>query len=338
MNRLAIIVLNWNCADDAIKCTESLLKQTLLTDVILVDNHSKTESLKQLENFVSNKNDSRITLLKNDVNSGYSGGNNFGFKFALKNGYEYIGTLNPDAIADYKWTKNLVSSLDTNEEVGIVGGILARSDKKHTDSTGDFYTTWGIPSPRGRNQLLTTAPKNEELVFGITGGGFITRSRVLKNIGLFDEEFFMYFEDVDFCFRAQLSGVKILYNPKAIAYHKISASTKKVPGLAVKQTFKNLPILFIKNVPFGLWWKILPRFTLTYVLIFGNAVTHGNGVPALKGWLKSLVLMPHAFSKRRQIQMTRKVSNKYINSIIVNDIPIEQTGLRKFRAFFTGKK
>ncbi|WP_332873944.1 glycosyltransferase family 2 protein [Candidatus Minimicrobia vallesae] len=66
---------------------------------------------------------------------------------------------------------------------------------------------------------------------------------------MFDEDFFMYYEDVDLSFRAQLAGWKVRFTPKAIAYHKVGASSKKVPGLAVYNTFKNLPLVFIKNIP-----------------------------------------------------------------------------------------
>jgi len=148
----------------------------------------------------------------------------------------------------------------------------------------------------------------------------------------------MYFEDVDLSFRAQLAGYKVRYTPSAIAYHKLSASTNKVPGLAVYNTFKNLPVLFVKNMPLQLCWKTYPRFVLSYTLILGNAIVQGRGAPALKGWLKSWLLIPHMFAERRKIQRNRKVSDDYINSIILHDIPPEQTGLRKFRDFFVRSK
>ncbi len=336
-NSLAIVVLNWNGADDTVKCIDSLLSQSdNVPDIVLVDNYSSDNSIKVLESYI-NKRPESIHLIKNSVNSGYSGGNNVGFRYALENNYQYIGTLNPDAVADTNWTTPLINELENDSAIGIATGILARSDKKTLDSTGDFYTTWGIPSPRGRNQPITNAPTEPEFVFGSTGGGFIARSESLRKVGLFDEKFFMYFEDVDLSFRMQLAGYKVRYTPKAVAYHKISASTNKVPGLATTQTFKNLPMLFTKNVPLGLWWKIYPRFILTYTLILGNAVLGGRGGPAIKGWLSSWTLLPHMFSERRRIQSTRKVDNDYISSIIIHDIPVDQTGLRKFRKTFTGK-
>lgn len=336
-NRLAIIVLNWNGADDTLACVESLMAQTTVPDIILVDNFSSDDSVERFESYITGHPDSSIYLIKNPVNSGYAGGENVGIRYALSEGYAYIGTLNPDATADQRWTHALVDELDTHPGLGIVTGILARSDRKTVDSTGDFYTTWGIPGPRGRDGLLVDAPKEPEYIFGATGGGFVARREVFEKIGLFDEKFFMYFEDVDLCFRAQLTDYKVRYIPDALAYHKLSASTNKVPGLAVTQTFKNLPMLFVKNVPLKLAVSMYPRFVLAYTLILGHAIVKGRGVPALKGWLLSWKNLIHMFRERRRIQSSRTVSDEYIASIILHDIPPEQTGLRKFRSLFTGR-
>lgn len=338
-NRLAIVVLNWNVADDTIKCLGSLRKQAgIQPDIILVDNASTDDSITTLTHYIKSNPDSPIHFIKNTTNSGFAGGINTGIRYALENQYEYIGTLNPDATADKNWAKSLVGVLESSMSSGIATGILAREDYKTIDSTGDFYTTWGIPSPRNRNDGISKAPQTSENVFGSTGGGFIARASMFRDIGLFDEAFFMYYEDVDLSFRAQLAGYTVVYTPKAVAYHKLSASTNKVPGLATKQTFKNLPLVFIKNVPIELWILILPRFSLTYILILGNAIAHGRGIDALSGWLRSCVLVFGALKERKRIQKNKRVSATYIKSIILHDIPPEQTGMRKFRAFFTGKQ
>jgi len=310
----------------------SLLSSIEVPDIILIDNNSSDNSVEILDKYV--RQHKNIHFIKNNRNSGFTGGNNVGFQYALEHGYEYIGTLNPDAVADSGWTSSLLHELGAFSTTGIATGILARQDYKTIDTTGESYSIWGIPSPRGRNTLLKNAPSKPEFIFASTGGGFITRASVLQDIGMFDEKFFMYFEDVDLCFRAQLAGYKVRYTPKAVAYHKLSASTNKVPGLAVYNTFKNLPMLFLRNVPLRLWGTVLPRFTLAYLLILGNAIVHKRGIPALKGWLMSIYHLPHSLISRRVIQKSRRVSADYISSIMIHDIPPEQTGLRKFRSLF----
>ena len=334
MNRLAIIVLNWNGADDALNCVESLQQQTLRPEIIIVDNNSSDDSVERFEDHVKSQKKDAPILIKNSQNLGFAGGINTGLVHARKQGFEYIGVLNPDAIADKKWCQALVDELSSHPKCGIATGILQRRDGKTLDTTGDFYTTWGLPGPRNRDEPVENAPSKPGEVFGATGGGAIYRAAMFDDIDMFDEDFFMYYEDVDLSFRAQLAGWKVRFTPKAIAYHKVGASSKKVPGLAVYNTFKNLPLVFIKNVPGKLFWYIGLRFFLTYWLIFASAVRHGNGWPAFKGILASIIRKPAAYHKRWSIQKNRKVSVNYIRSII-HDGPLpNQTGLLKFKRFF----
>jgi len=334
MNRLAIIVLNWNGSDDAIECVKSLAKQTLKPTIIIVDNNSSDNSVSVFEKYISTHKKEDIILIKNSDNLGFAGGINTGLVYARKQGFEYIGVLNPDAIADKKWCQALVNELSSHPKCGIATGILQRRNSKTLDTTGDFYTTWGLPGPRNRDEPIENAPSKPGEVFGATGGGALYRAAIFDDIDMFDEDFFMYYEDVDLSFRAQIAGWKVRFTPKAIAYHKVGASSKKVPGLAVYNTFKNLPLVFIKNVPGRLFWYIGLRFFLTYWLIFASAVRHGNGWPAFKGMLASIIRKPAAYHKRLAIQKNRKVSIDYIRSII-HDGPLpNQTGLLKFKRFF----
>lgn len=336
-NNLAIIVLNWNGADDALECISSLAQQTLKPNIIVVDNNSRDDSVARFKQYQAKHPSVSCTIIANDKNLGFAGGINTGLVYAREQGFKYIGVLNPDAIADKKWCQSLVDELSSQPKCGIATGILQRRDGKTLDTTGDFYTTWGLPGPRNRDEPIENAPSKPGEVFGATGGGAIYRAAMFDDIDMFDEYFFMYYEDVDLSFRAQLAGWKVRFTPKAIAYHKVGASSKKVPGLAVYNTFKNLPLVFIKNVPGKLFWYIGLRFFLTYWLIFASAVRHGNGWPAFKGILASIIRKPAAYNKRWSIQKNRKVSIDYIRSIIHEGPLPNQTGLLKFRKFFTGK-
>ena len=91
--------------------------------------------------------------------------------------------------------------------------------------------------------------------------------QAVRQIGLFDEDFFAYYEDVDISFRAQLAGWKVAFVPGAIVYHEIGATSGRVKGLAAYHTLKNLPLLMWKNVPWRLMPKVWPRLALAYTLI-----------------------------------------------------------------------
>lgn len=336
MNRVAIVVLNWNGIDDTMECLKSLLTQTYKNyTIVVVDNGSVDHSLEILEPFISERSDT-IHLIRNTENKGFAGGVNTGIQWAFERKYDYVALFNNDAVADKDWLNHLVTSLDASKELGAVTGLLLHEDGKTIDSTGDWYSIWGLAFPRSRDENTIFAPKSE-LVFGASGGATLYRTKLFEDIGLFDERFFAYYEDADISFRAQLAGYKVAYNADAIAYHKQGATSKKIPGFAVHQTFKNLPLLFWKNVPTRLLLTVGPRFLLAYTLMYGNTFTHGTGWAATKGLWKSLTYLRQALRERQAIQGNRRVSSTYIKSILWPDLPPDQTGLRKLRRIFTGK-
>lgn len=336
MNSVLIVVLNWNGIDDTEECIASLLKQTYVNyKILIVDNDSKDDSIERLEKLVQ-KNPERISLTKNRENLGFAGGVNTGIRYALQNNFDAVALFNNDATADKNWLENLEKHLTKN--ISIATGLLLHADGKTIDSTGDFYSSWGIGFPRNRGSKTTEAPESG-LVFSGSGGASLYKTALFRQIGLFDETFFAYYEDTDISFRAQLAGHKVFYAKEAVAYHKQGASSAKIPGFTVYQTFKNLPLLFWKNVPLKLLFPVGARFLLLYTLIFTNAVKKGSGWPATKGVLASIgYFWVSALWKRLAIQRHKKVSADYIWSMMYHDLPPEQTGMRKFRALFTGKK
>ena len=329
MNRLVVIILNWNGADDTIACIDSLRQQKTVPSIIVVDNDSSDDSLARLQQYKKRHSKSDLRLIKNTQNSGFAGGINVGLLHALGEGFEYIGILNPDATAAKMWSTELIKELDKNPEYGLVTGLLLSRDGKTIDSTGDFYSMWGLAFPRGRGQPRSQASKKAEPVFGATGGSVVFRASVFEKIGLFDERFFMYYEDVDISFRAQLAGFRVRYTPRAIAYHKQGASSQKVPGLTVYNTFKNLPLLAYKNLPTGLLWSVLPRFWLAYWLFYFNAIRRGNGWAATKGIGASLRLLPYCIAYRHKNRRARIVTVKYIRSLIYDGLPPVESGLQR---------
>ena len=336
MKRVAIIVLNWNGIADTLDCLASLQNQSYKNfTIIVIDNGSTDNSPKLLSDYQSKHTDN-VEVIYNPKNFGFAGGSNTGIEWALNENYDYVALFNNDATADKDWLANLIKAID-HKNIGISTGLLLHKDGKTIDSTGDWYSVWGLPFPRNRNNKTIEAPKSE-LVFSASGGASLYKTQMMRDIGLFDENFFAYYEDTDISFRAQLAGWKVAYTADAIAYHKQGETSKKMPGFAVYQTFKNLPLLYIKNVPRKLLLPIGFRLCLAYKLMFLNAIMKGSGKPAIKGWFNSIKLLPHAFNARREIQNNKHVTTDYIKSMLWNDLPPDQTGIRKLRKIFTGKK
>ncbi|HSX23598.1 MAG TPA: glycosyltransferase family 2 protein [Candidatus Saccharimonadales bacterium] len=329
MEKIFIVVPNWNGADLIASCLDSLMAQTRKAEIVVVDNGSTDESVA----IVASRYPA-IHLTTLPYNTGFAGGVNAGIRYALEQGAEAVALFNNDAQASPDWLKHLAHALEARPSYGITTGKLLSADKKSIDSTGDFYTSWGLPYPRGRGELATNRYDDDTDVFGASGGASLYRAKMLSEIGLFDEDFFAYYEDVDLSFRAQLAGWKVLYVPAAEAYHLQGATSSGVKGFTTYQTFKNFPLLFWKNVPLRLLPGILVRFKIAYFAIFFSSIRKRRAWPAIKGFLRMLTLFPKKLGQRWHIQKSRKVSVDYINSIIVHDLPPNAHRLRKLRSFF----
>ncbi len=327
--RVVVVIPSWNGADNLRACIDSVLSQSLRPHLIVVDNGSVDGSVALIERYYPS-----VELIKHSTNRGYAGGVNPGFRRALELDAAYVAPFNNDAVADVKWLSTMVDYLDSHPEAGIASCKVASSDGTHLDTTGDYYTTWGLPYPRGRGESdahqYDAVSKSE--IFSGSGAASLYRVSMLRQIGLLDEDFFAYYEDVDLSFRAQLAGWKVAYVPDSIVYHETSTTGSKIKGFFTYQTQKNLPMLLVKNVPARLLPVVLPRFCLVYMSFFVAALQRGQMLYALQGAAKSLFYAPRKLRQRRAIQRNRKVSVEYISSMLLWDLPPNATRLRKLRA------
>jgi len=325
-SKVSVVIPNWNGKDSIGECLDSLAAQTQNHMVIVVDNGSVDGSVEFIE-----KNYPNAILIKHSKNKGFAGGVNAGIKRSIDLGVEYTALLNNDAVADKHWLKKLVGVLDDDHKVGIVTSKICSIDNSHLDSTGDIYTIWGLPYPRGRGEPVTDEYDKDRLVFAASGGASLYRVALFEQVGLFDEDFFAYYEDVDISFRAQLYGWKVAYEPTALAYHQINATSSKIKGFTTYQTLKNLPLLMWKNVPWRLMPKVWPRLVLAYLSIALRALLRGQFYAFFKGTAMGTILWPKKLVERHKIQKNRKVSVEYINSIITHDLPPNAHNLRTLR-------
>jgi len=322
--KVSVVIPNWNGIDSIGACLDSLLAQTYKPRIIVVENGSKDGSLKFIQ-----QNYPSVELVIHKRNKGFAGGVNAGIRRAMRHhGDEFVALLNNDAVADAHWLEHLLDDIQANTDTGIVTCKLMDQHKKHLDSTGDQYTIWGLPFPRGRGEPVSDKYDDHVQVFGASGGASLYRVSMLEQIGLFDEDFFAYYEDVDLRFRAQLAGWKVRYVPEAVAYHQIGATSGKIKGFTTRQTVKNLPWLLLKNAPFSILVRVLPRFMFAYLSFIIMAAARDQGYAALMGYFQMVFLLPKKVLQRLQIQHHRKVKSSYIWNIMTHELPPNARRLR----------
>lgn len=333
--RVLVVVLNWNGIDDTEECLDALAGQTHPADVLVVDNGSSLDDVRRLRARAAT---GAIRLRLEPENLGFAGGVNVGIRLAQHDGYDAVALLNNDALPEPGWLEALVAALEADAEAAIATGLLLRrSDDRAVagtiDTAGDGLSTWGMPFPRGRADGRERAPERGR-VFSASGGASLYRTALFDEIGLFDETFFAYFEDIDIGFRARLAGHEIVYEPTAVAHHRIGATSGRIPGFTVRQTFKNLPMLLVKDVPDGLRHVIWPRFALLFTMMLAKTLATGSGAHAVRGIGSAIRLLPHALRERRRIQGSRVATAADIDALLLHDLPPEQHGMRKLLRVF----
>ncbi|MGH7158323.1 MAG: glycosyltransferase family 2 protein [Candidatus Saccharimonadales bacterium] len=343
MNSVIVTIPNWNGENELPGAIESILSQTYTNFSLLIVDNGSTDRSKEIIELYKLK-DKRIRSLYRTKNYGYTGGVNPGMELAIREHAAYAATINNDAVAKKDWLKNLVAFLDANPSHGIATGMIVGASGETIDSTGEEYSSWGLPFPRDRDEPVSTCSRPTGEIFGASGGASMYRTAMLQKIGLFDQDFFAYYEDIDLSFRAQLSGWKVAFVADAVVVHergntsarlaKRKAGDHSTTPFLTKQFMKNVPFVLIKNVPARLFWLIMPRLIFAWVLLFGQALISGRGLGAIQGALLFWARLPKKIGERWRIQKSRRVSTEYIWDMFVQDLPTSAGKLRKIRAFW----
>lgn len=252
---VSIIVLNWNGKQYLQTCLSSLLGQNYHEiEIIFVDNGSTDGSVE----FVKDKYPS-VKIIVHDRNLGFAGGVNSGI--IVSHG-KYIATINNDAEADLEWISSLVQVIESDRCIGSCSSKMLRYyDRKIIDSAGIVVYQNGNAYDRGAQEVDRGQYDAQTEIFGACAGAALYRRQMLDEIGLFDEEYFAYFEDVDISFRMHLFGWKCIFVPDAIVYHIHSATSRQ------KSPFK---IFYLERNKLWNMWKYFPLSLLITQLPFTN--------------------------------------------------------------------
>lgn len=242
---VSIIILNYNGYLDTIECLESMSCINYPNyHVIVVDNNSKDNSYEYLYDYIKEKDNNRITLLKTESNKGYSAGNNFGIQYALEKGTDYILILNNDTVFVEDIIYKLVNVAEINNDIGIIGpkvvNVHKQLDWPCARNNLDMKTIFFVYTFMGRaifgknNKLFAKHTYNFynidslKKVYAIGGACMLIKSSVFKNIGLLDEKTFIGFEEFILSEKCKNNMVNIYTLPEAVLIHKGSQSLKKV--------------------------------------------------------------------------------------------------------------
>jgi len=306
----SVIVPTWNGARLLPACLDSLVGQTYANlEVIVADGASSDGTVALLTGKYPG-----VRLLGLRRNLGFTGNVNAGLRAARG---EVLLLLNNDAEADPDWVSVSVETLLDQPRIGSVATKVLFADRRTINSAGDLMCRDGAPRQRGSGQPDGAAWNVPGPVFGPMGGAAAYRRAMLADVGLLDEVFFMYLEDVDLAFRAQLLGWGCHYQPLARVYHRGGAS-----GGGKLESFyngRNLIRLLAKDVPGELLPRMLPAM-LRYQARRAQAALgawRGSAARAtLRGQLAGVAGLPRHLADGRVVQQRRRLSAEAVYAML----------------------
>ncbi len=252
-----IVILNWNGSEDTIELIESLKKISYNNyKIIVVDNNSLQEDI---DNLLRRHYDD-IQLIINEENLGFSGGNNTGIKLSIEKGADFVLIINNDTIVKPDFLDILVDKFNYDNQVGIVAPRI----NFYNNPTKIWSGGGKISKIRGSGFIYSNKVKIKDYseIDFVSGCCMLIKNEVFKKVGLFDEKYFLYIEDTDFCYRTKKNGYIICYTPESQIYHKVFGSTKKNNStLPLYYSTRNRLFFARKNFP-----RLFP-FTALYIFI-----------------------------------------------------------------------
>lgn len=233
-----VIVLNWNNWSDTLECVESVLKATYPNlSIMIVDNGSTDESVQVLSERFPN-----LPLLRIMENRYFAGGNNIAIDKAVATGANYIMLLNNDTVVHPDFLNSLVAAMEADPSIAAVGGTLYFYEGEGLIQSAGSYINFmtGHTYSLGYGEMDINQFVESRKVDYICGAAILLRSKALKRVGLLDESFMLYCEDVDWCLRAKKKGFGVMFIPNSRVVHKESVSARTVKPLVAFLKIRNL--------------------------------------------------------------------------------------------------
>lgn len=239
-----LLILNYKGYDDTCECIESLLEiQYSNCKLLIIDNDSQDGSEERLRERYPD-----IEIIQTHKNLGFAGGNNVGIKYAMDKSADYIGILNNDIIVDKNFLNVLVSTMESDKEIGIIGPAVC-----------DYNNRGKVISAGAKMSLLTgegvyiyvnedyaNISRNVIMCDYVNGCCMLVSADTINKVGYLPEIYFMYFEETEWCLKARKCGLKVVCDTSSVIWHKESAAIGDDSPLKQYYLSRNR-VLFIKR-------------------------------------------------------------------------------------------
>ncbi len=295
-----VIVLNRNgqrFLETCLRAVQELDYPAQRLEVVLVDNNSEDQSVPYVES-----NFPEVTVLRNPDNYGFARGNNVAIRRALERNADYAVLLNNDTRVESNWLRALVDVAEAAPDVAICGGKILSWQGGTIEFSG---TVWHKVTTAGGYTNEPEQGQHDEMhpAAYACGASMLLKTEALREIGLFDEDYFIYHEDVDLSLRAWIAGYRVLYVPQSVVYHWGGGYTSGTP-MRDYLGMRNALTTVLKCYQRETWREIYRHLLEIYL--------HRSPRHLKRAFLYNVLMLPRTLTKRRHVQATRRRSDQEI--------------------------
>ncbi len=316
---VTVTIVTYNSGRFIRRCLDSILEQRYPEkEIVVVDNASRDGTQDILEQY-----EDRCRIIYNDSNLGFAAAQNQAIRRARG---DWVLTLNPDVLLMPNFIESLVEAGRLDPRIGSVCGKLFSMSADFrlppepvVDSTGIYFTPMLRHLDRGSREIDNGHFLNHEYVFGASAAAALYRREMIEDVSMdgdfFDPDFFVYREDADVAWRAQLLGWRCLYTPLARAYHVrtvLPGNRRALPPEINMHSVKNRYLMRIKNVTPGIYGANWLSITARDLLVLGCCLLWEH--TSLKAFWYLARNWPRFLAKRREIMRRRRVDDAYLAS------------------------
>ena len=303
---ISVVIINNNGKIFLDGCLSALLKTEYDNfEVIFIDNKSNDGSAEYVRN---NFKDERIKIFETDKNYGVPGGRNIGYQKAKG---EFVVFLDNDTEVDPSWLKELIKVFDSDPKIAVAQSKLLKINERNVfDHAGDYMTPLGFLFERSNQGVDAGQFDIVEDILSAKGAATMIRSAVFEELGRYDDSYFMYLEETDFCLRAWLGGYRVVFTPRSVVWHAYGTSLKATKEYYSDYTIRyygcrNYILTLLKNLSIGSLIKILPLhilswFSLSLLFLIRGKIKDSFWIT--KGIFWNLFNLPQALKKRSYVQ------------------------------------